>query len=85
MNKKEFTLTSLVLQKAEYDSEERYKFESYHRDLEEFFMKHCSSLRSLELKLWLHPYHGIHSNALDIASRRVFYFPGIESWIARIG
>ena len=58
--------------------EERYEFVSYHRDLEEFFMKHCSSLRSLKLKLWLHRHH-MHYNALEIASRRVFLSSG--DWI----
>ena len=77
LNEKEFTLTSLVLHKAEYHLEsshllERFESESYHRDLEEFFMKHCSSLRSLELKLGLHPNHYPEYNSLEIASRRIF-------------
>ena len=73
LNENEFTLTSLVLQKAEYDSRESYEFESYHRDLEEFFMKHGSSLRSLKLNLWLHPYDNPEYNSLEIASRRGFF------------
>ena len=72
LNEKKFSLTSLVLQKTE---EKRtccrrtrffYNDEKYLLELEEFFVKHCSGLRSLELNHW--PKHTDH-NPLEFASR----------------
>ena len=74
LNKMEFSLKSLVVENVE--------FQTY--DFEDFFVKHCSGLRSLELKYLLSenilsPGIDPNHNPLIIASRRVFYLSGIES------
>lgn len=68
LNKKEFSLTSLVL--------ENFEFCEY---LEEFFVKHCLGLRSLELKYLPYDVNDPDHDPMIIASRRVLViFQGLN-------
>ena len=72
MNETDFSLTSLILQNNDY----RSRYDSYIPHLSEFFIKHCSDLKSLELTNWLNPEYD--HDLLKIASRTVSSFSGIE-------
>ena len=69
LNKKEFSLKSLVLENSEFRA----------CDFEDFFAKHCSGLRSLKLKYFPNPELDRDHNPLIIASRGVFdIFQGLN-------
>ena len=73
LNEKDFSLTSLCLHKQKFLSYELIELDKFYTpDLSEFFVKHCSGLKSLELKNWLNPNPG--HNLFKIASRTVSSF-----------
>ena len=73
LNEKDFSLTSLCLHKQKILSNQLIELDKFYTpDLSEFFVKHCSGLKSLELKNWLNPNPG--HNLFKIASRTVSSF-----------